>query len=102
MNLNQVVLSGRLTADAELKHTDADLAICNFRMAVNNRRNNTTLFVDVTCFGKQADAIAQYLTKGTLVGVVGRLDIREVGEGENMKRYTSVVAENVELGPKNS
>ncbi len=103
MNLNVVTLSGRLTADAELKQTDGGTSICNFRLAVNDRRKeDKTIFLNIVVFGKQAEALAEHLTKGKLVGVAGRLDI-DTYEKDGVKRDSvSVIANDIQLGPKNA
>jgi single-strand DNA-binding protein len=69
-DINTVALSGRLTRDAELKHTSNGVAICNFGIASNygvkkgDQWTEDASFFDCVMFGKRADALAQYLTKG--------------------------------------
>ena len=103
MNLNVVTLTGRLTADSTLKETNSGTQICNFRLAVNDRRKeDNTIFLNVVVFGKQAEVLAEHLTKGKLVGVTGRLDV-ETYEKDGVKRDSiSVIANDIQLGPKNS
>lgn len=81
MSINKVVVSGNLTRDAELRQTQGGTAVANFGVAVNERRKNQQTgdwedyphFVDCILWGKRAEAIAQYLTKGTKVCVEGSL-----------------------------
>ncbi len=80
MSINKVVISGNLTRDGELRTTQSGTSILRFGVAVNERRRNQNgewedyaNFVDCTMWGKRADALAQYLTKGTKVAIEGRL-----------------------------
>ena len=80
MALNHVNISGNLGADAELRTTQGGMAILSFRVAVNERRKDQsgewsdyTNWVGCSMFGKRAESIAQYLTKGTKVACSGKL-----------------------------
>lgn len=81
MSINRVNISGNLTRDAEGRTAQSGMAILNFGVAVNDRRKNTQTgewedyanFVDCTMFGRRAEALEQYLTKGTKVAVEGKL-----------------------------
>lgn len=81
MSINKVMITGNLTRDAELRTTPSGTAILNVGVAVNDRRRNPQTgdwedyanFVDCTMFGKRAEALNQYLTKGTKVAIEGRL-----------------------------
>jgi len=79
MDLNSVVLIGRLTRDAELKTTSSGFAVSNFSIAVNYRKKqgdgweDVANFFDVTLFGKQAETLHQYLVKGKQVAISGEL-----------------------------
>lgn len=81
MSINHVTISGNLTRDAELRSTGSGMSVLQFGVAVNERvKNNQTgeyedrpNFVDCAMFGKRADAIAQYLAKGTKVAIEGKL-----------------------------
>jgi single-strand DNA-binding protein len=78
-DINHVVLVGRLTRDAELKFTNAGLAIAKFSLAVNRRTKKGDTwqeevdFFDTVWMGKGAEAVAQYLLKGKQVGIQGEL-----------------------------
>ena len=82
MNLNCWLGCGRLTKDAELLTTKKGTAMSKFRLAVNDRRNDDTLFVNVLCFGKMAEALKEHLTKGRLVGVQGKIKIDDYQDKE--------------------
>jgi single-strand DNA-binding protein len=78
-DINHVVLVGRLTRDAELKFTNAGLAISKFSLALNRRAKKgdtwqeETDFFDAVWMGKGAEAVSQYLLKGKQVGIQGEL-----------------------------
>ncbi|MGC8501437.1 single-stranded DNA-binding protein [Desulfurella sp.] len=83
-SLNRVFLMGNLTRDPELRYTPSNIGVVTFGLAVNSivgrdsdgNRKTEVLFVDITAFGKQAEAIAQYCKKGTPLFVEGRLRLR--------------------------
>ncbi len=103
-DINHVVLVGRLVRDAQLKYTNSGLAICEFSIAINNRRKqgdewvDEPNFFDVTLFGRQGEAIQRYLTQGKQVGVDGQLrqDRWQTPEGQNRSKV-GIVANNVML-----
>jgi len=72
--MNSVNVIGRLGTDPELKERDGD-NLCKLRIAVDSGRDDTYWF-DVVCWGKTADACAQYLGKGSQVGIEGKLQSR--------------------------
>lgn len=84
MNINEVTIAGNLTRDPEMRYTPKGTAICKFGVAVNrtwrgedgNKKEEVT-FIDVDAFGKQAEAIAQYLKKGRGIYVRGRFKLEE-------------------------
>ena len=77
-NTNIVILSGNLVKDPELRYTQGGDAVCNFRIAVNSKfgEKEKTLWQDIVCWKGQAEAVANYLTKGSKVIVTGRLEER--------------------------
>jgi len=102
MNINQWVGCGRLTKDAEATTTKKGTSMAKFRMAVNDRRNDDTLFLNVLCFGKMAEALSDHLTRGLLVGVQGKLKIDDYEDKEGVTRSSiCVMADEISLGPKN-
>lgn len=102
-DINKVVLVGRLTRDAELKYTAGGQAICKFSVAVNRRRKNVDQwtdeanFFDIALWGKTAESLNQYLTKGKQVAIDGELrQERWESEGRTHSRV-EVNANNVQL-----
>jgi single-strand DNA-binding protein len=75
--LNNWTITGRLGADAELRHTQNGDPVLNARVAVDGRKKGETLWVGATVFGKRAEALAPYLLKGQRIGVTGRAQLRE-------------------------
>lgn len=78
-DINQVVLVGRITRDAELRYTASGAALCSFSIAVNRRMKkgdqwqDEASFFDLTLWDKQAESLNKYLSKGTQVAVQGEL-----------------------------
>ena len=78
-DINQVILVGRITRDAELRYTASGTALCNFSIAVNRRVKKAeqwtdeASFFDLTLWDKQAENLNKYLVKGTQVAVQGEL-----------------------------
>ncbi len=102
-DINHVVLVGRLTRDAQLKYTNTGIAISTFSIAINRRVKqgdkwtDEAHFFDITLFGKQAEAVTQYLRKGTQVAVEGELR-QDRWEQDGQKRSKIViVANNIQL-----
>lgn len=97
--LNQVILIGRLTRDPELRYTPTKgTAVATFTLAVDRPTQGqpSVDFIDIVVWDKQAEACAQYLTKGKLAAVVGRLQIRPYEAKDGTKRKVAeVVAERV-------
>ena len=103
MNINTWLGCGRLTKDAELTTTQKGTVMAKFSMAVNDRRNEDTLFLNILCFGKMAEALKDHLTKGRLVGVQGKLKIDDYQDKDgNPKNSICVMADEISLGPSNT
>ena len=102
MNINTWLGCGRLTKDADFSTTQKGTAMAKFRMAVNDRRSNgDTLYLNVLTFGKTAEVLKEYLTKGRLVGVQGKIKIDDYQDKEgNARTSICVMADNIELGPE--
>jgi single-strand DNA-binding protein len=94
MNIN--TFTGRLTKDPESKTTAGGTAVCELRIAIDDR--NGAIYMPVTAYGALAETATRYLTKGRLVGVVGRnaYDEWTTNEGEYRSRLY-VVARQVEF-----
>lgn len=99
--LNRVVLIGRLTADPELRYTASGLPMANFTLAVdrpfkNQAGEKEADFIRIVVWRQGAEFAANYLQKGRLAAVDGRLQIRSYVGQDGVKRYmTEVVAERV-------
>jgi single-strand DNA-binding protein len=103
VDLNHVVLIGRLTRDSELKYTANGQAVCKFSIAVNRRKKNGDQWVDepnffdIVLWGRQGESLNQYLVKGKLVGVDGELrQDRWEQDGQNRSKV-EIVANNIQL-----
>ena len=107
--INRVVLVGRLTKDPELRYTPSGVAMARFTLAVNRTFSNQqgereADFINCVVWRKQAENTANYLKKGSLAGVEGRIQTGSY-EGQDGKRVytTDVVADSVQfLEPRNS
>ncbi|MBT9167749.1 MAG: Single-stranded DNA-binding protein A [Syntrophomonadaceae bacterium] len=98
-NLNKIILIGRLTRDPELRYLPTNgTAVATFNLAVNRRKQGETDFIPIKVWQKQAENCAQYLCKGSLVAVEGRLEVRSFEDKEGARRTaTEVVAESVQF-----
>lgn len=98
--LNRIVLIGRLTKDPELRYTPNGVAVTTFTLAVarpfKQGGQAETDFINIVVWRGQAEACANYLKKGRLAAVEGRLQIRNYDGNEGKKVYvTEVLADNV-------
>ena len=94
--MNNVVLTGRLTANPELKVTQSGMKVCVFALAVNKDKEHTD-FPQIVCFGKTAENLCTYQKKGSMIGVNGRLQTRSYDRQDGTKAYvTEVIANAVE------
>lgn len=109
--MNKVVLIGRLTKDPELKYTPGSgTAVTTITLAVDRRFSKEAQkeadFIPVVIWGKSAESTAQYMSKGKLIGIAGRIQTRSYEAKDGGRRYvTEVVAEEIqflEWGAKNS
>jgi single-strand DNA-binding protein len=94
--MNHIVLIGRLTRDPELRYTPNGVAVANFDLAVdrpttNQQGERQTDFIRIVVWQKQAEHCANYLKKGRLVGVEGRLQIRSYETQDGQKRRVAEV-----------
>lgn len=101
--MNKIVIIGRLTKDPELKLTPGTgTAVCTLTLAVDRRYQKDGAkeadFIPVVIWGKQAESTANYVSKGKLLGVSGRIQVRNYDAKDGTKRYvTEVVAEEVQF-----
>lgn len=99
--MNTTTLMGRLTKDVELRYAGAsNTAVCNFTLAVNRRFKKDGQpdadFINCQAWGKTAEFISKYFTKGRQIAIVGRIQTRSWDDNEGKKHYaTEVVAEEV-------
>jgi len=107
--INRVVLVGRLTRDPELRYTPNGAAVANFTLAINRPFTNQqgdhdADFIQVVVWRRQAENTANFVGKGSLVGVEGRLQTRSYENNEGRKIFiTEVVADSVQfLEPRNA
>ncbi len=105
-NINQVVITGNLTRDPELRSLPSGTSVCKLRVAVNSRRKDGQSgewvdkpnYFDVTVWGAQGENCANYLSKGRPVAVQGRLDWREWESQEGQKRQAvEIIADTVQF-----
>ncbi len=104
-NFNKVILVGNLTRDVEIRYTQGGLAVGKMGMAVNRRykqgeeQKESTCFVDLTAFGKQAEVLSQYVSKGSPLFVEGRLEYStwEAKEGGGKRNKLEVISENFQF-----
>ncbi|MDQ0257581.1 single-strand DNA-binding protein [Evansella vedderi] len=101
--LNRVVLVGRLTKDPELRYTANGIAVATFTLAVNRPFSNQqgereADFINCVIWRKQAENVANYLKKGSLAGVDGRIQTRNYDNNEGRRVFvTEVLAESVQF-----
>lgn len=99
--LNRVVLMGRLTADPELRHTNNDIAVTSFTLAVDRSyvragAERVTDFIDIVAWRNTAEFVSKYFNKGQLVAVEGSIQTRSYQDKDgNKRRAFEVIAENV-------
>ena len=101
--MNKVVLIGRLTKDPELRYTSSNIPTVTFSLAVNRPFQNQNGvreadFINIVMWRKQAETAKKYLSKGSLIAVVGRIQTRNYDGTDGKKVYvTEVVADNFEF-----
>lgn len=101
--INNVVLVGRMTRDAELRYTPSNQAVATFTLAVNRNFKNQNGereadFINVVIWRQQAENLANWAKKGALIGVTGRIQTRSYDNQQGQRVYvTEVVAESFQL-----
>lgn len=102
--MNKVIIIGRLTREPEIKIIgESEKTVLSFTLAVDRQYKNANGereadFIPVSVWGKKAESLAQYMTKGRLTSVSGRIHVRTYEDKEgNRKHFTEVVAEEVTL-----
>lgn len=111
MNLNKVFLIGNLTRDPELRQIPSGQALCSFGIATNRvffdnasgQKKEDVQFHNIVAWGKQAELVHQYLQKGRLACIEGRLQTRSWQDPQGVKHWrTEIIAERVQFGPRSS
>jgi single-strand DNA-binding protein len=101
-NINRVLLIGRLSKDVDLKYTPSNTPVASFGLAVGGKPkpdgSDSVSFFNVVVWGKAAENCSNYLSKGKLIGIDGRLEQRSWTAQDGTKRSTvEVIAERVEF-----
>lgn len=109
MNLNKAIIIGNLVSDPELRSTPSGQQVCNFRIATNRiwtdknsgQQQKKTEYHSIVAWRRLAEIASQFLKKGSLVLIEGRLETRSWQDSSGNKRFrTEIIAERMQLGPK--
>ena len=108
MYINKALIYGNLTRDPELKSLPSGAQVCEFGVATNRVRKNkegvkqeSVDFHNIVVFGRQAELVKQYLSKGSGVFLEGRIQTRSWDAQDGSKRYrTEIVADKIQFGPR--
>lgn len=100
--INRVVLVGRLTRDPELRKTPSGASVCSYTLAVNRTRKAEGQpdadFINCVSWNKTAELMNQYLSKGALIGIEGRIQTRNYDNQNGQKVYvTEVITDSVQF-----
>lgn len=104
-SLNKVFLMGNLTRDPELRYTPAGLAVASFGIAINRawtaktgEQKEEVCYVDINIFGRRAEVVGEYFSKGNPIFIEGRLQFNQWETKDGQKRSTlRVVADNFQF-----
>lgn len=95
LNLNKVILGGRMTADPELKTTQAGVSVLSFTIAVNRRRTKDgeqmSDFITCVAWKERAELISKYFRKGSCICIVGEIQVRKWQDADGNNRYATEV-----------
>lgn len=108
MSINRVNVSGNLTRDPELRATRGGTQVLSFGVAVNDRRKNPQTgewedypnFVDCTMFGKRAETVSRYLSKGSKVAIDGKLRYSSWEKDGQRRSKLEIIVEDIEFMAK--
>ena len=108
MNLNKIIIVGNAVDAPEMRSTQSGQQVTSLRVATNRmwkdsqgQRQKSTEFHSVVLWGRLAEIASQYLKKGSLVLIEGRLQTRSWEDSSGQKKYrTEIVAESMQLGPR--
>lgn len=109
MNLNKAIVIGNLTQDPEVKNTAGGQTVATFTVATNRvwknqqgEKQEQAEFHNIVAWGRLAEIVGQYLGKGRLCMVEGRIQTRTWDDQSGNRHWkTEIIAENVQLGPRN-
>lgn len=103
--LNKAIIMGRLTRDPEVRQTQSGVSVCSFSVAVDRdivdkgTNQRETDFINVTAWRTTADFVSKYFSKGSLIVVEGRIQVRNYTDKESNKRTaTEIIANSVYFG----
>ena len=105
MSINKVVISGNLTRDPELRSTAGGLSVLSMGVAVNDRRRNQQTgewedypnFIDCTMFGKRAESVSRFLSKGSKVAIEGKLRYSSWERDGQRRSKIEVIVDEIEF-----
>lgn len=108
MDLNKVIIVGRMTADPQLRTTPGGQSVTTIGVATNRnwtdkagQKQTETEFHNVVLWGRQAEIVSQFLTKGAMVLIEGRMRTRSWTDKQGgQRRTTEIMAERMQLGPR--
>jgi single-strand DNA-binding protein len=108
MNLNKVLIIGRLTADPQVRSTPGGTQVTSFSLATNRNwtdksgaKKESTEFHNIVVWGRQAEVAAKFLTKGSEVYIEGRLQTRSwEGKDGQSRKTTEIICERMQLGSR--
>lgn len=96
--LNRSILCGRLVADPVVRYTEKEVAVTHFRLAINRNGGDSADFINCVAWGGLAKVCGEYLKKGRLVAVEGRLQVRSYKDKKGQTRSsTEVIIENMQM-----
>lgn len=100
--INSVTLVGRIVNDPEMRYAQSGTQVTKFRIGVKRTRRvqegqDDTDFINIVCFGKTAEFVAQYMDKGSLVGIEGRIQTRSWDDDQGKRTWwTEILANTVQ------
>lgn len=110
MNLNKVFLIGRIATDIEMKSLPSGQSVCSFSLATsrkwkdkNGQNQEDSQFHRIVLWARLAEIASQFLSKGSLIMIEGRIQNRSWEDKSGNKRYTTeIIGESMQMGPKSA
>jgi single-strand DNA-binding protein len=108
MYLNKAIIIGNLTRDPELKALPSGVNVASFSLATNRtykdkdgNKQESVDYHNIVVFGKQAENVGKYMSKGSSILIEGRMQTRSWEDKDGVKRYrTEIIAESTQFGPR--